>query len=65
MLSSDVLTTSEAASLLGVSPRRIRQLVDEGRVRGRKRGRDLEVDAADIVAYASSERKSGPKGPRP
>lgn len=34
------LTVAEAAELWGVSPRRVRRLIEEGRVAARKVGRD-------------------------
>ncbi len=46
-----LLTTAEAADRLGVSPRRVRQLVRSGELTGEKRGRDLFLRATDVAAY--------------
>ncbi len=38
-----VYTTQEAGMMLGISERRVRKLLEEGRIRGKKMGRDWVV----------------------
>lgn len=42
------LTTAAAARELGVSPRRVRHLIERGRLRARKHGRDYLISPADL-----------------
>jgi len=53
----ELLTTSEAAKKLGVSPGRVRQLVVDGRLPVVKLGRDNLIRAADLGLV--KERKTG------
>jgi excisionase family DNA binding protein len=55
-------TTSEAASELGVTAGRIRQMIIDGELTAEKLGRDLLIAAADIKK--AKERKTTP-GPKP
>ena len=52
-----LLTTSEAAGLLGVNASRIRQLVLQGRLPAQKMGRDLFIDEKDLKLV--EDRKPG------
>jgi len=54
---TNLLTTSEAAELLGVNASRIRQLVLQGRLPAQKKGRDLFIDENDLKLVA--DRKPG------
>jgi excisionase family DNA binding protein len=54
---SDLLTTTEAATRLGVSVPRVRQLLIDGRIPATKHGRDWLVRAEDVDAY--TPRPSG------
>jgi len=56
-MSSDPITTSEAAKVLGVSPARVRQLVLEGRLTGKKVGRDLLFDPNEVESFSHLPRK--------
>jgi excisionase family DNA binding protein len=57
----DILTVSEAAAILRVSPQRLRLLLKQGRLPARRLGRDWAIDARDLAAY--SPRPTGrPKG---
>lgn len=47
------MTTMRAAEVLGVSPRRVRQLIDAGLLPAERVGRDLHVDAAAVAARAA------------
>ena len=51
-----MLTTTEAADLMGVTPRRVRALITSGRLRARKVGRDWQIRRADAQ---NLERKPG------
>lgn len=53
----EVLTTSEAAERLGVSPIRVRVLIRQGRLPAQKKGRDYLIKEADLALVA--ERKVG------
>lgn len=57
----NILTTSDAARVLGVDPSRVRVLCRTGRL-GRKHGHAWLITSQDIDAYrAAGPRKSGPK----
>lgn len=60
-MSSDVLSVADAAERLGVSPRRVRQLIDDGDLRASRMGRSWLV-AADSV---ERRRRLAPSGGRP
>jgi excisionase family DNA binding protein len=51
------ITTSEAAEILGVTPARVRQFVLDGRLIGRKFGRDLLLDELEVRKFAAKPRK--------
>lgn len=64
--SADIeLTLSEAANESGHSPGTLRVLINQGRLVGRKRGRDWIVTAADLWNYLESRSARGPKTKRP
>jgi excisionase family DNA binding protein len=46
---TELLSTAEAAKSLGVSVRRIRQLIDEGKIEARQVGRDYVIEARALV----------------
>lgn len=52
-----ILTTAEAAEALGVTPRRVRQLIAEGRLAAKKAGRDYVIDPRGLKAV--EDRKTG------
>jgi excisionase family DNA binding protein len=56
-----LITTAEAAAIIGVDPSRVRQLCRAGTLTTQQVGRDWLVDRASAVAYAATERKPGPK----
>jgi len=58
-----MLTTSEAARLLGVSRPRVLTLIHLGTIKAEKRGRDWQVDPVSVEAYRISERRPGRKKP--
>ncbi len=51
-------SVKEAADRLGISDRRVRKLLEEGRIKGRKLGRDW------VVLDLNYTRKRKPKGGR-
>ena len=51
------ITTSEAAEILDVTPARVRQFVLDGRLSGRKFGRDLLLDESEVRKFAAKPRK--------
>jgi len=51
------LTTEEAATQLGVSQRRVRQLITESRLPAEKKGRDYLIDEKDLKLV--KDRKPG------
>lgn len=60
---TDLLTTAEAATLRGLSVRRIRQLCQRGDLRDAvKRGRDWDIPRAAVEAW--QPRASGRPGHR-
>lgn len=59
-------TVAEAAGLLNVTERRVRQFIEEGQLPARKFGRDWMIEDADLETFASKERRTGrpPSGER-
>ncbi|MFC4693517.1 helix-turn-helix domain-containing protein [Geodermatophilus arenarius] len=51
-----LVTVSEAAALLGVTPRRVRDYLADGRLPGTKRGRAWLLDRAAVLAAADDRR---------
>ena len=45
-----MLTTTQAAEVLGVTPVRVRQLIEAGRLKAVKVGRDWLIDPPDLEA---------------
>lgn len=43
-----LLTTQETADELGVSPRRVRELITDGRLPAEKKGRDYLINEKDL-----------------
>lgn len=57
MGADELLTTSEVASRLNVSLRRVRQLIEEGRLPSQQFGRDHLIKESDLKLIA--DRKPG------
>jgi excisionase family DNA binding protein len=53
----NLLTTTEVATSLGVTPRRVLALIQSGRLRAQKAGRDWLIKSADLDKVR--ERKAG------
>lgn len=48
----ELLTTKQAAERLGVTTRRVRQLIEEKRLKAVKVGRDWAIPAAELARHA-------------
>lgn len=59
-MSTKLLTTSEAATELGVTPGRVRQMVLEGELIAEKFGRDLMITGEAVVKAKQRKKKPGP-----
>ena len=44
-------TTKQVAKHLGVTPRRVRALIESGRLKARKIGRDYLIDSRSLAAF--------------
>ena len=55
------LTTDEAATVLGISPRNVRRYCAEGRL-GEKHGRNWAIEADDLERFAAIDRPRGQAG---
>ena len=60
-----LVTTKEAAQILGVTPARVRQLIKEKRLAAEKHGRDHLLQDRVVERFKRHGRRSGPKGGRP
>lgn len=59
----DLLTVADAASVLKVSPRQVRNIIADGLLPAKKIGRDFVVKRSDLASVP--DRKPGPKPGRP
>ena len=55
-MTDKLITTSDAANLLGVSSSRVRQFILEERLNSVKIGRDQLLKQSDVEAFASKPR---------
>jgi excisionase family DNA binding protein len=55
----DLLTTEQAAEILGVNGSRVRQLLRSGTLKGSRFGRVWAVREEDLRAYMATRRKAG------
>lgn len=51
------MTTNEAAARLGVSPTRVRKMLQDGIIRGSRFGRDWLVEKESVLARIAEQRK--------
>lgn len=56
----NVLTTNEAAKRLGVSARRVRALIAEGKLEAQQLGREYAIDAAALSTVATYGKSGRP-----
>jgi excisionase family DNA binding protein len=61
MTSDELLTTSEVAARLNVSLRRVRQLIEEGRLPSKKFGRDHLIKESDLTLVENRKTGRPPK----
>lgn len=55
----EILSLAEAAELAGVSPGRLRQVIEDGRLRGKKIGNSWAILARDLDAFMGKSRGAG------
>ncbi len=55
----DILDLTEAATTAGLTPARLRQLIESGQLRGKKIGNSWAVLASDLEALRGRQRPSG------
>ena len=65
-MAEEWLTTAEAAELSGYHPERIRELVRDGKINGRKFGIVWQIDQGSLLAFLEESKESGDKrrGPK-
>lgn len=56
-----LLTTIEAAEKLGVSERRVRQLINEGKLKAHKLGRDYAIEESLLESVKTYGKAGRPK----
>jgi excisionase family DNA binding protein len=61
MMSDELLTTREVAARLNVSLRRVRQLIEEGRLPSKQYGRDHLIKESDLTLVANRKVGRPPK----
>ncbi len=64
-MTDELLTTKQAAELIGYHPEYIRQLVKAGKLEAEKIGRDWLISKSKLLAYTRKVGKAGAKrGPK-
>lgn len=65
-MAEEWITTAEAAELSGYHPERIRELVRDCRINGRKFGIVWQIDKDSLLSFLQESRESGDKdrGPK-
>jgi excisionase family DNA binding protein len=56
-----LLSTKEAAEMLNVSPIRVRQLIQDGKLRAKRIGRDYVIDEKDLALVQTYGKAGRPK----
>ncbi|HMQ04882.1 MAG TPA: helix-turn-helix domain-containing protein [Pyrinomonadaceae bacterium] len=56
-----LLSTREAAQELGISPIRVRQLIQEGKLKASRVGRDYVIEEKDLAAVQTYGKPGRPK----
>jgi len=56
MTQSKLISTNEAAKILGVSASRVRQLIIDGRLQATKIGRDQLLNEAKVIEFSAKPR---------
>jgi site-specific DNA-methyltransferase (adenine-specific) len=52
-----LITTKRAAELLGITPVRVRQFIQQGRLRSEKQGRDHLLEEAEVQRFDREGRR--------
>ena len=55
----DILTTREAAALLGLSPKTITQAIRRGKLQAERFGRDWQIQRDDLLSWSATRRPVG------
>ena len=58
----DLLTTSEAAERLHVTPIRVRQMIREGKIEAKQVGRDYVIEESSLKSVKTYGKAGRPKG---
>jgi len=61
MLISELLNVEEASTYSGYSQRHLRLLLESGKIKGRKIGRDWVTTKEEICSYLANKPKPGRK----
>jgi excisionase family DNA binding protein len=56
-----LLSTKQAAEILGISPIRVRQLIQEGKLPASRVGRDYVINEADLTNVKTYGKAGRPK----
>ena len=56
-----LISTREAAEKLGISPIRVRQLIQEGKIEAARVGRDYVIDEKDLAGVRTYGKPGRPK----
>lgn len=57
-----IMTTSEAADLLGAHPGSVRKWIKKNKLPAVKHGRDWQIKLTDVEAFAKKQQQSKPGG---
>ena len=60
----NLITTKNAAEILGVTPVRVRQLIQQGQVRSEKHGRDHLLREDEVRQFNRHGRRPGGRPPK-
>jgi excisionase family DNA binding protein len=64
-MAEDWITTQQAAEVTGYTADYVRKLAISGKVKGRRWGRDWQIDRRSLLAYVKAAEKLGAKrGPK-
>lgn len=60
----NLITTKNAAEILGVTPVRVRQLIQQGQLQSAKRGRDHLLHEEEVQRFNRHGRRPGGRPPK-
>lgn len=61
----NLITTKSAAEILGVTPVRVRQLIQQGQLPSVKHGRDHLLQKEEVLRFNREDRRPGGRPPKP